>query len=325
MTFHPTADQRELITDAFSRPLDALLPLDRLHQADAAEPWAALAELGIFGVGVDAELGGVGLSAVEEALLATELGKRLAGPQILATMMAAHLAEGETLGEIAAGGLRVAPAVICGTRITIQNGADADLLLLRREGDAALVPASAVTDRTRIDDHHWTAPFEAAAHGPEVIGWASGEGLLRVRLIEAAALAGIAARAGEIAVDYAGFRQQFGHPIGAFQAIKHHCANMAMAALAAGDLVTFASAAVDQGRPDAAFQVEAALLLAIEAALGNSRLNIQVHGGIGFSEEASPHLLLKRAHLLVEAAGGAEAAADRVAIQEAPMRRAPHN
>ena len=323
MTFHPAADQRELIADAFSRPLDALLPLERLHADSAVEPWDALAELGIFGVAIDPDQGGVGLSAVEEALLAAELGQRLAGPQILATMMAAHLATGGDLGRLASGAARVAPAVVAGDRITVFAGAGADYLLVRREGDAALIAADAVA-RAGIADDHWTAAFELAC-APPTLAWASAPALLRVRLIEAAALAGLAKRAQDMAVEYANFRQQFGHPIGAFQAIKHHCANMAAAALAASDLMTFAAVAVDEGRPDAAFQVEVALLLAMDSALGNSRLNIQVHGGIGFSEEANPHLVLKRAHLLVAAAGGSEAAAERVALAETPMRRTPHN
>ncbi|WP_302480190.1 acyl-CoA dehydrogenase family protein, partial [Sphingomonas bacterium] len=139
------------------------------------------------------------------------------------------------------------------------------------------------------------------------------------RLILAATLCGIAGAAAEMAVAYAGMREQFGRPVGAFQAVKHHCANMALAARASLDLATFAAVAFDERRPDAAFQVEAALLLAIEAALGNARLNIQVHGGIGFSDEADPHLLLKRAHALSAVAGGAEAAAARLAALPGPM------
>ena len=96
---------------------------------------------------------------------------------------------------------------------------------------------------------------------------------------------------------------------------------MAMAVLAARDQTTFAAIALDDDRADAGFQVDSALLLAIDAALGNARRNVQVHGGIGFSEEADPHLVVKRAHLLVEAAGGTDAAAERVVGAEAPLTR----
>src|SRR3546814_7592323 len=84
-------------------------------------------------------------------------------------------------------------------------------------------------------------------------------------------------------VDYAGLREQFGRPIGTFQAVKHHCANMAIAARCARDQVSFAAVAIDEGRADAALQVESALFVAGTAAIENAGKNIQIHGGIGFS------------------------------------------
>jgi len=60
----------------------------------------------------------------------------------------------------------------------------------------------------------------------------------------------------------------------------------------------YAACALQAGESDAAFHVTAAKRLADQAALDNGRANIQVHGGIGMTDEASPHLCLKRAHLL---------------------------
>ncbi|WCT73465.1 acyl-CoA dehydrogenase family protein [Sphingomonas naphthae] len=321
MTFHPDADQRALIEDAFSRPLDELLPLARLHAAEAAEPWEAIAGLGIFGVAADPDIGGVGLGPVEEALVAMELGRRLAGAQILTTLMAYHCADEALRARLVTGEARVAPATLTGGSLCVIDGDGADHVLLRRDGRASLVPIGALADRKTVDDHHWTATLADAGQAPAGLVWADDVALTRVRLIEAAALSGMAACATTMAVDYAKLREQFGHAIGGFQAVKHQCANMAMAAMAARDQTSFASVALEQGRADAAFQVESALLLAIDAALANSRRNVQVHGGIGFSEEADPHLVVKRAHLLIEAAGGADAAADRVAGAEAAMIR----
>jgi alkylation response protein AidB-like acyl-CoA dehydrogenase len=118
-------------------------------------------------------------------------------------------------------------------------------------------------------------------------------------------------------VAYAGIRSQFGRPIGSFQAVKHHCANMAIAARCARDQTDFAAVALDEDRPDAALQVECALLVAGSAALDNCGLNIQIHGGIGFSDEADPHLVLKRARLQIALAGGLEAASERIANTQA--------
>jgi alkylation response protein AidB-like acyl-CoA dehydrogenase len=88
---------------------------------------------------------------------------------------------------------------------------------------------------------------------------------------------------------------------------------MALAARCACDQVGFAAIAVDDGRDDAALQVESAFFVAGSAAIENCGKNIQVHGGIGFSEEAGPHRLLKRARVLVQVAGGLEASLMRVA------------
>jgi alkylation response protein AidB-like acyl-CoA dehydrogenase len=120
-----------------------------------------------------------------------------------------------------------------------------------------------------------------------------------------------------MAVAYAGVREQFGRPIGTFQAIKHHCANMVVAARCARDQTNFAAVAFDDERPDAALQVECALLVAGSAALDNAGKNIQIHGGMGFSDEADPHLFLKRAQLLLALAGGLDAANVRVASLQA--------
>jgi alkylation response protein AidB-like acyl-CoA dehydrogenase len=93
-------------------------------------------------------------------------------------------------------------------------------------------------------------------------------------------------------------RQQFGRPIGAFQAIKHHCANMAITAEALSSLLEVAAIAARDGRDDAAFHIAALRLLAPKAALANARTCIQIHGGMGFSAEADAHHFLKQAHML---------------------------
>jgi len=146
------------------------------------------------------------------------------------------------------------------------------------------------------------------SHAPPEIS----HGLLATALPGEARVAGIAQAALEMAVAYARMREQFGRPIGSFQAVKHHAANMALSCRLACDQVTFAALAVDDGRRDAVLQVESAFFVAGSAAIDNAGKNIQIHGGIGFSDEADPHRLLKRARVLVEIAGGLEAAMTRV-------------
>jgi alkylation response protein AidB-like acyl-CoA dehydrogenase len=311
LRYHPSVEQLEL-AGTFNESLEALLPLARLHlsQQESEQTWSSLESLGLFGVGVSEENGGSGLGAAEEALIVMQLGRCLAAPSVLATVGASHASTRAGMG--AANGLgRTAAAYLRGDRIVMVEDNRAALVLVRAGADTALYDNALVC--RPIDNHLWLSPLQECTSGPEPLARFDGSGLLLLRLIDAAALCGIAEAALSMSVAYAGLRKQFGRPIGSFQAIKHHCANMAIAARCARDQATFAAVAVDDRRDDAALQVDCALLVAGRAALGNAGTNIQVHGGIGFSDEADPHLLVKRAQLLIMLAGGLEAANSRVA------------
>jgi alkylation response protein AidB-like acyl-CoA dehydrogenase len=106
---------------------------------------------------------------------------------------------------------------------------------------------------------------------------------------------GAAARLLEMTVTYAGQRHQFGAPIGSFQAVKHHCADMALAVEAGRSSLWAAAVALD-GAPDAARSraAAAAVAYAKSAASQVAGTALQVHGGIGFTWEHDLHLLLRR-------------------------------
>jgi alkylation response protein AidB-like acyl-CoA dehydrogenase len=308
--YHPSRDQLELI-EALDSSITELLPLDRLHKAaaESAETWSQLRELGVFDIAVPEDAGGSGLGAAEEALMALSLGRRLASPSVLATLGAAHAKP--TDGSAAFQGRTVGAGYVAGGRTVAVDAAAAELLLVRTADGAVLTKRPPLGNS--VEDFLWGAPLSAAASPGETVGEFDAQGLLRLKLLDAAALAGVAATALDEGVAYANMREQFGRPIGSFQAIKHHCANMAIAARCARDQTSYAAVAVDQGRPDAALQVESAFYVAGRAALDNAGLNIQIHGGIGFSDEANPHLFVKRAQLLIAIAGGLEAANERIA------------
>lgn len=301
--YHPSTDQLALV-GAVNESLDDLLPIARLHAAWEEQPqtWAEIEALGVFGVSLDEASGGSGLGAAEEALIAVGLGRGLAAPAVLATLGAAPAAGA---GRRVAAGYRAADRAI----MIIDPGAE--FLLLRGDADAALYPAP--SDIELLDDALWSARLAQVRDLGGPVARLGPPDLLRVRLIDAAALAGLAEAALDMAVAYARLREQFGRPIGAFQAVKHHCANMAIAARCARDQVSFAAVALDDHRDDAELQVECALLSAGAAAIANAGANIQIHGGIGFSDEADPHLILKRAQVYLAIAGGLEAANARVA------------
>jgi alkylation response protein AidB-like acyl-CoA dehydrogenase len=94
-----------------------------------------------------------------------------------------------------------------------------------------------------------------------------------------------------MAVQHAGEREQFGSPIGSFQAIKHLCAGMLVRTELARGAVYAAAVTADR------VEIAGAKLLADDAAVRNARDCLQVHGGMGFTWEADVHLHLKRAWL----------------------------
>ena len=308
--YHPDLDQ-VAFADSVGKSLAALLPLARLHQSHEETPqtWERLRELGVFGIALPEAEGGSGLGAAEDALIVLELGRRVVAPAVLASLGLAHLPQAarrmaqSSERKVAAGYRR-------GQRVVFVDEPGAELLLVRAASDAALYERPQVS--RPVDAQLWSSKLLQTVELGRPLALATPAQLLRLRLIDAAALAGLAKAALEMAVAYAGLREQFGRPIGTFQAIKHHCANMALAARCACDQVSFAAVALDDDREDAALQVESAVYVAGSAALENCGKNIQVHGGIGFSDEADPHRLLKRARVLVEIAGGMEAALTRI-------------
>ena len=309
--YHPSADQLALAS-TIDESLAELLPLSRLHASHAEDTrtWSGLEEIGMFGIGVSEERGGSALGAAEEALIVIGLGRRLAAPAILATIGATHARLG--IDAIDLHGRRVASAYKHGERIIIVEDPQADLVLVRDRDGAALYELAGSSPGS-VDHRLWLAHLRSTTSLGEPIARFDDRQLLLLRLIDAAALAGIAEATLDMSVAYAGMREQFGRPIGSFQAVKHHCANMAIAARCARDQTSFAAVAIDEERDDAALQVESALFVAGSAALENAAKNIQTHGGMGFSDEADPHLYLKRAQLLIAIAGGLDAANRRVA------------
>ncbi|GFE90678.1 acyl-CoA dehydrogenase family protein [Steroidobacter agaridevorans] len=305
--YHPDAEQLAL-AGTIEESLDSLVPVARLHSSheESADAWASLRDLGVFGISVDEAQGGSGLGAVEEALIVMGLGRRLVSPAVLATIGA-----GPALVATGNADKNVAAAYRRGQRTVMVEESQASVILVRDGDRAALYERERAQSRS-IDRRLWLAGLSEIETPRDLIAELDARDLLRLRLIDAAALAGMAAAALDMAVAYAGIREQFGRPIGTFQAIKHHCANMAMAARCARDQTSFAAVALDDDRDDAALQVECALLVAGQAALDNAGTNIQIHGGIGFSDEADPHLFLKRAQLQLAIAGGLEATNERI-------------
>jgi alkylation response protein AidB-like acyl-CoA dehydrogenase len=138
-------------------------------------------------------------------------------------------------------------------------------------------------------------------------GWVVvGPTLQRAAVGAAAEMLGAARRCMEMSVEYAKVRQQFGQPIGMFQAIKHACAEMLLEVENSHAATYYAAWALDAGSPDAALAVSAAKAYVGDASRKVCGSSIQVHGGIGFTWEYDLHLYVKRAKHLEPLYGDAD-------------------
>jgi alkylation response protein AidB-like acyl-CoA dehydrogenase len=133
------------------------------------------------------------------------------------------------------------------------------------------------------------------------------ESLLRRGAVGAAAeMLGAARRCLDMSVEYAKVREQFGQPIGSFQAIRHTCAEMLLEVENSHAAVYYAAWALDAGAEDAALAASVAKAYVSDAARKVCGSSIQVHGGIGFTWEYDLHLYFKRAKALEPMYGDAD-------------------
>jgi alkylation response protein AidB-like acyl-CoA dehydrogenase len=305
MTFDlsPTEDQRQIL-DAAQAMLDAHYPLSRLRDSAGSDALKPLADFGAFALAMPEQSGGAGFTLVEEALLHVLLGRHLVSVTALTAPIAARIAEESGRSELATGILEgtiiVAASVACSDGLLLLDGENADFAIVRTGGQLRLL------DLADLARHPETAlgqgrPLHRVALTTHASNTSASEGTANAeQVLISAQLLGIAEGARDLAVGYASTREQFGRPIGSFQAIKHHCANMAIRAEQLSAQLDMAAMAVRGGHEDAGFQVAVLCRIAPGIALENARTCIQIHGGIGFSAEADAHLFLKQAHVLAQ-------------------------
>jgi alkylation response protein AidB-like acyl-CoA dehydrogenase len=289
--------------------VERLKELERSPRLDRAL-WRGLAELGIFA------LSSSGCGASEAVLAFAELGRRLVPGPLVWTYLAAGFVEGAEDGSTIVGGLDETGAG--GERILIENLESLDtVLVIRRSGIERIDPRTldATPIETPLDP---LTPVHRIARLPkgELIG--GSEQAERTRLLGtalvAAQLLGIAEMARELAVAYAKVREQFGRPIGSFQAIKHICADMFVRQELARSAVYAAGATIDHPEVGSVERaVSSAKVVASLAADKNARACLQVHGGMGYTWEVPVHYYLKRSWILRTVFGASSDHAERIA------------
>jgi 3-oxochol-4-en-24-oyl-CoA dehydrogenase len=285
--------------------------------------WQEAADLGWMGLHVAEDVGGQGATVAEVALVLSEMGRVAAPGPYLPHVVAVGLVERFGTPEQRArwlppllDGSRVATVALHGT-VTLTDGrldgdaglvpsaALADVLVLATGSDLAVVdlhgPGVSVEQRRSLDRGRrvYQVDLAAAPLADERLLSGAALGALRLaRVLGAAEAAGGAEAVTEMAADYAKQRVAFGRVIGTFGPVKHHCANMLVQAELAAALVWDAARAEDlEGEGD--FSAAAAASLALPGFLRCAELNIQVHGGIGYTFEHDAHLFLRRAGGLV--------------------------
>jgi alkylation response protein AidB-like acyl-CoA dehydrogenase len=291
-------------------------PLEKIRAGESGdgridpEGWSDLAEAGVFSLQVPEAAGGVGLGMAAGAVVFEELGRALVPGPILASHLAGGIIEGAADGKVLVGSVHrpagsgegsLAPTLIghlssLGVLVVVGEEGLSAVDPSELKGVKIERPLDPLTPMWRVDQLPEGRPIGGAE---EARVWRRAE-----RVLGGALLVGLAGGTMELAVSYAKQREQFGKPIGSFQAVKHMCADMLVAAETARVAVQAAAVTIDQpdvGDPDRA--AAGAGLLAAEAAIKNGKISIQVHGGMGFTWEVPAHLYLMRARVLAEAIG----------------------
>ncbi|MBO0874247.1 MAG: acyl-CoA dehydrogenase, partial [Pseudonocardia sp.] len=319
-----TDEHRELadVARAFLADHHALAAARSLLDADA-EPlptfWPELRKLGWLGLHVPEEYGGDGYGLPELAVVLAELGRAVApGPFLPTVLASAIIAEAgppelraALLPELA-GGVRTAAVGLTdadGERgWLVLGGGPADLLVVPTGADLLVLDASAgfaVTTVAGMDPTRRVAEVrrhdaaDGATDTAGLLGRIPGGRAVALRLartLASAEAAGMAAACLDAAVGYVKRREQFGRPVGSFQAVKHHCANLLV------DTELAVAAAWDAARagtgPEAELAAAVAAVRALPGAVRAAEQNIQLHGGIGYTWEHDAHLYLRRALVL---------------------------
>jgi alkylation response protein AidB-like acyl-CoA dehydrogenase len=345
----PTPEQRELVTAARrllaaespvtnlgdrvadGNPAGRSRP-DSAGFAGASTTWQKMAQLGWFAIGVGVGDGGAGGSLADQSLLFRELGRSLAPGPLLGTALGAQVAvltgrhdlatslmAGEATAALAEPWRDAAAAVsssagVSGRFRVLDDNADHVVVLTPQA--ACLVKGGTVRSTARrlpapdpsvpvsLAQLH-EAPTEAMLDSPEPAAAIVARG----QILTAALLVGILEAVRDLSVTYASTREQFGKPIGSFQAVKHRCADMALRAEAAGSLLWLAALSLERADgavptvagggasdPARALRLAAAVkALSSEYAVASAHDNVQNHGGVGFTADCSAHLYVKRA------------------------------
>ncbi|GAA1082731.1 acyl-CoA dehydrogenase [Tsukamurella strandjordii] len=307
-------------------------PIDAVRSGDsgaAEKVWRGLAEIGVFGITLAEELGGMGGTAEDAAAAVEAATLALAPGPVSGTVTVAALLEDLLRGtdrlaavreSLAAGEARAALVLGGDGALAVDATPGSHLLVASPSGTWHLLPpghpgvvvdpqealdASRPLGRIRLQE-------PVFAEDTAVPGLTAESARAWFGTFAAAEASAVASWALRTAAAYAKVRVQFGKPIGSFQAIKQIAADMLCRAEQAAALAWDAARSAGTG---AEHELAAAVAAAgaVDAAVANAKDAIQVLGGIGFTWEHDAHLYLRRAVALRQLLGGTDGLRRRAA------------
>jgi alkylation response protein AidB-like acyl-CoA dehydrogenase len=294
--------------------------------------WKEIVSTGWLGLHVDEQFGGQGYGPPELTVVLEQLGRAAVGGPFLPTVAASaviaevgtaeqrqrwlpRLVSGDSIAGIGTESpIQVSDSAVSASAVATLGEVNADVFLLPVGQDLVLVEAGAGLRATRtgsVDQLLRPITVLELSDAPvaEVFSGAAPVAVRIVRLLAAAEAVGGLSACTEMATAYAATREQFGRPIGSFQSVKHHCANMLV------DTELAVAATWDAARATGAEAELAVAMAAGHALTAYQRValqNVQVHGGVGYTWEHDAHLYIRRATVLATFAGDQEALRDRV-------------
>lgn len=260
------------------------------------ELWRHLADMGVLSLLVPEDAGGMGGSMTDAVLLFQELGRAAVPGPVVEHMLATPRLLDTPWGDGLVDGSLAATAWIDGGPY-VAHAEVADVILTR-DGvvtDVRQTPVESIDGGRRLcivdGGHHTLVAFPTTAVFDDM------------SVAMAAFLIGLSERMIDVAAEYARQREQFGVPIGTFQAVKHLLADALLKVEFAKAPTYRAAWSLAAGEPTAGRDASMAKALANEAAYRTSRSAMQVHGGIGYTWEADLQLWMKKAWALMRAYG----------------------
>ena len=316
-----------------------------LEAGDEALPdfWSDMAGLGWLGLHLPESHGGSGFGLPELVVVVEELGRAITPGPFVPTVIASAviatspgavadrllrgLADGSVVGAVTLDGeVTLGGGKASGRVGAVIGGGLADVVLVAVGDDVAVVDLRGagveIEKPQNLDPTRRAARITLDGADAEVLPGARQALVDFTRTLFAAEATGMARECTELAAEYAKARIQFGRPIAMYQAVKHHCANMLVETELSTAAVWDAARAAESGGDQLTYTAAVAAALAIPAADLCANLNIQVHGGIGFTWEHDAHLYLRRATAIAAVVNAEQAAEEVTDLVRRGVRRA---